>query len=346
MSQILEIISKDINGESSAEEKTKLKEWIAESEDNQTFYFSFLHFLKKNNEASDVDKNQIWDQVCSEIEKSEPNEKKNGNNRRLYNKVWIIKNWQSIAASVTIFFLLGISVYFFLNDQTFSLKEGPAIAENSIMVEKSIPAGKKLNFSLPDGSTIKLNGQSALRFKENFQEGNLREVYLEGEAFFNVAKNPQKPFVIHTSYSEVKVLGTSFNVNAFPENKEEKVSVSTGKVLVKKKSNEIFSDSLTLVRGEMAVLKADQKEVEKEFFNPELSSWKDGVLVFDDASFHEIVKSLERWYGVEFIIHKEVGEKGGYNARFENQNLLNVLESIKYSLKFEYEIKENKVMVN
>ncbi|MBX2840488.1 MAG: FecR family protein [Flammeovirgaceae bacterium] len=347
MSQIITLLSKEINGEASTEEKIKLKEWIEESEENKTFYFSFMYFLNQKNEASEEEKGQVWEKVFMEIENTNQPSKVEEKRRKVDNKVWILKNWRSFAASTAIFFLFGLSIYFFVGDISFGTKkEGLAISNSPAMVEKSITAGKKLNFTLPDGSVIKLNGQSTLSFKENFQEGLLREVYLEGEAFFYVAKNAKKPFVIHTSYSEVKVLGTSFNVNAFPENKKVKVSVSTGKVLVKKKSSEMVDDSLTLVRGEVAVLRPDEKVVEKGVFNPDLSSWKDGVLVFEDASFKEIIKCLERWYGVEFIINSEVNEKGGYNSRFENQNLMNVLESIKYSLKFEYEIKENKVIIN
>ncbi|CAN0506351.1 unnamed protein product, partial [Scytosiphon promiscuus] len=208
-----------------------------------------MHFLNQKNEAREEDKSQVWEKVFMEIENTNQTSTKEDKREKAYNNVLIVNNWRNFAASTAIFFLFGLSIYFFLSDISFgSKKERLAISDSPTMVEKSISAGKKLNFTLPDGSVIKLNGQSTLSFKENFQEGLLREVYLEGEAFFNVAKNAKKPFVIHTSYSEVKVLGTSFNVNAFPENKEVKVSVSTGKVLVKQKSNETISDSLTLVR--------------------------------------------------------------------------------------------------
>jgi hypothetical protein len=343
MCHILEIISKDINGESSDEEKIRLKRWIDESEENKNIYLSFLYFFNEENEASESEKTEVWNKVFSEIDhQANDDSKKNAP----YNKVWN-STWIKFAASVTIFIFLGTFAYFLLGDIYFGEKSELSVTNKNIEWQiMSVPAGKKMSFTLPDGSTIKLNGASSLRFKKYFQSSDLREVYLEGEAFFSVAKNPKKPFIVHTSYSDIKVLGTSFNVNAFAENKEIEVAVETGKVLVNKKSDMGISDSLTLVRGEVAYLKPHAPSIEKGNFNPDSPSWKNGVLVFENASFNEITMSLKRWYGVEFKVNKEVNERGGYNARFKNQNLVNVLESMKYSLKFEYKLVDSKVIIN
>ena len=345
MDHILEIISRDIIGESTDEEKLILKKWLEASDENKTFYKSYLYFVKGENQASEQDKDDVWKNVFSQIE---PEKKTNTTHKVIqYNKASNKQNWFKYAASLTVLMLVGGLIYLLVGKSLMQEKADLILAQqNPVWEEKSIPAGKKMSFILPDGSAIKLNGPSSLRFQQNFNGTNIREVHLDGEAFFDVAKNPNKPFIIHTQYSEVKVLGTSFNVNAFPENDAVKVSVETGKVMVKKKENAITSDSITLVRGELALLKPAEKLVQKGVFNPDLPSWKDGVLVFEDASFAQIIKSLERWYGVEFIVNKEVNVKGGYNSTFKNQNLVNVLESIKYSLDFEYKYAEGRVIIN
>lgn len=154
----------------------------------------------------------------------------------------------------------------------------------------TVPHTKDYKVKLNDGSTVWLNAASTLRFPFRFNASK-REVYLTGEAYFEVAKNTEVPFIVHTSYADIQVHGTSFNVNAY-ENEVFSASLVEGSVSALRANKKI-----PLVPGQEVFAKADGLGVRS--FDPELLSWRSGTYYFHRKPLAEIAQVLVRWYDVE-----------------------------------------------
>lgn len=236
-----------------------------------------------------------------------------------------------IAAALLILATFGFLIY------KFDYKSDVPKAEvEPVEYIKSNPIGRKSTFHLPDGSIIILNSASNLRIADDFGIEN-REVYLEGEAFFEVAKNLQKPFKVHTGNLTTLVTGTVFNINAYPENKDIKVAVFKGSVnTLAHHKNRV--DTLSLEKSDMAVYNKSNNSLAKTDFNfIEAFGWKDGIIYFHDANSEEVFNYLERWYGVDIQVQNSEGIFGTFHGEFEKEILTNVLSQIGTAMQFDYE---------
>ena len=210
-------------------------------------------------------------------------------------------------------------------------------------VERVNDRGQKTTIFLPDGSLVTLNSSSQLVFPTEFED-DTREVYLKGEAFFDVKKG-SKPFIVKTENIKAKVLGTSFNVRSFPGNPESSISLVTGKVVVSPSENDPFS--LVLEPGEKGKWDRETALLVKEKFDyEEEAGWREGILLLKDLPFKEALHRVEQWYGIEFVVDQMPRQDYQITGRFENESLENVLKSISFTLRFDYQIKENKVYLN
>ncbi len=244
--------------------------------------------------------------------------------------------WAAVAASLLLLIVL-IGNNFNLKDET-----QPVQAQKIEYIERVVNRGQKLTVSLSDGSVIKLNSDTKFRFPKKF-DSNKREVFLEGEAFFEVSRDTTRPFTVITGELKIEVLGTSFNVQNYDHNNA-KVAVATGKVKVAAMDD--LSENVILKPAEMVVFNKDSISLIKSDFNPkEELSWKDGVLFFNNNSVYEIFEKLERWYGVEFRITKGANLNRRYTGSFTNESLNNVLQAIKFSTNFNYKIENEEVII-
>lgn len=237
--------------------------------------------------------------------------------------------WVRIAASIVLLLSIGFLAY---NRSNANLKEEPVreMVQNTTW-------GQKMDLTLADGSKVRLNSGSTLKFPENF-EGNTREVELIGEAFFEVAEDPDKPFIIRSSDIRTRVLGTTFNVSAYPDNEEVAVTLATGKVRVASKDSTVtlLPDQQLVYNRSDHSLNTFQVDVNRYI------DWKNGIIHIEDASLPEAVEVLERWYGVTFVFEDESFDNCHITATYDNQTLATVLESIKYVKKgLEYEFLES-----
>lgn len=210
------------------------------------------------------------------------------------------------------------------------------------VIEKISPKGQKLTIKLPDGSVVKLNAGSSIRYPQEFA-GHERNVSLQGEAFFDVVENPDKPFVISTDGLETKVLGTSFNVRSYQDEAEIKVAVVTGKVKISGPDG----NSSVLLPSEMGIFEREKASIIKDHydFRKEIG-WTDGVLYFDKDDLKTVMKKLEMWYGVNFDVEKSFRFKGLYSGEFRNNESLEVvLEGISFTSGFDYIIDGNTVVI-
>lgn len=154
-------------------------------------------------------------------------------------------------------------------------------------------------FTLPDGTVVSLNSNSRLNYPKKFT-GKIREVSIEGEAFFEVKPNKSKPFIIHAGKAQIQVLGTSFNVCAYPDKKRIEVIVETGKVQVLNKSSEtIQNNELILIPGDKGTLVYSSNSLQKTTNqDPNFLAWKTRSLIFKATSLGEVIGDLEKVYKV------------------------------------------------
>jgi len=169
-----------------------------------------------------------------------------------------------------------------------------------------IPYGKRSSITLADGSRIWLNSGSQLSYPSEFKN-NAREVYLSGEAFFDVAPDAGRPFIVITKEVRIRVLGTRFNVTSYPEDNVSQTVLLKGKVRVSE--NAVFPKSMELQPGERFTYDKSMKSLARDNVDAEMySSWVDGFLIFNNEPTPEIFKKLERYYNRQIIADPALGE--------------------------------------
>ena len=188
-----------------------------------------------------------------------------------------------------------------------------------------VPVAAEYQLRLSDGTVVYLNSDSRLKYPEVFT-GNERKVYLEGEAYFEVAKDKEHPFKVTAQGVEVNVLGTHFNVNAYPERTDVVTTLVEGKVRVGRGTRQIV-----LVPGEQAAASAESLNVKKVDVR-EYIAWKDGLFVFSRMSLEEIMRQVYRWYGVETVFSDEtvraVTFTGVIDKSMPLEELFKVIETV------------------
>jgi ferric-dicitrate binding protein FerR (iron transport regulator) len=213
------------------------------------------------------------------------------------------------------------------------------IFRNSDQQLKSYASGSSVSapLALSDGSHIVLNSRSEVKYPEKFgNEG--REVYFWGEAFFEIASDPTRPFVIETGDARIKVLGTSFNVNADPATGITEVVVNTGTVLfyyVDK--NESIIEQITLHKGDKGIYNRVTRKLEKMLNNDRnVISWKTGILVFNETSLDKVMEVVGKKYDVSIHMEDAGLARLKLTATFDNESLDSVLEvlSLVHKLQF------------
>ncbi|WP_276166411.1 FecR family protein [Zobellia alginiliquefaciens] len=245
--------------------------------------------------------------------------------------------WLKIAAAMVLL-LFSLSAAFY----TINPFEKENVVAQSF-VTKSTEWGQRSTLTLQDGTKITLNAGSSIEFPESFNALSTREVKLNGEAFFEVAKNPNKPFIIHTENVTTQVLGTSFNVNAYDFSENISVTVRTGKVRVQSENKDGAINTVYLTPNQMAAYsKKGDELITSTVDNENYLDWKNGIIRFNDITFLEASKMLTRWYGIEIDFQSPSLKNCHVTARYEKAKLHVVLESIKFATKgMDYEYLEN-----
>ncbi len=194
------------------------------------------------------------------------------------------------------------------------------------------PLGARTQFQLPDGSEGWLNGGSSLHFPATFS-GRYREVQLDGEAYFDVLSNPEKPFVVTTNEIKVVALGTSFNVNAYAEDETSNILLESGKVALFKSDDDGLHNTLgRLDTGyQFTYFKELDSHQTKAVDIYKSTAWKEGLLVFREDLMVDIVDRLNRWYNVEITIKDKRLETYTFRATFQDETLDEVLKLLKLS---------------
>ena len=347
-----------LSEELTEDERSKVILWINEKMENRRYFEELKDIyeaglLLKNNQIYDPDKS--WHRVKAKYYKRKTEH-------------FVRNNWKTsvdwhqralrIAAIFIIAFILGIvtSTYFGKNQVVQDVNFNEVVA----------PLGSKTSINLADGTKVWLNAGSRLKYPVNFSQ-NSRDVYLEGEAYFNVAKQKSRKFIVHTSELNIKVLGTEFNVKAYPEEKTIETTLVRGSVTIERNKNnstETF-DPVYLEPNELAKFEKDDMsmEVTSTLTEPDKSkktretkeklvvmqridpviytSWKDPRWIIQGEELQSLAKKLERRYDVKITIENETLKRYKFSGTLTDETLEQVLNIIKITAPIKYTI-ENK----
>ncbi|MBB6108345.1 FecR family protein [Mucilaginibacter lappiensis] len=227
-------------------------------------------------------------------------------------------------------------------------KKQPESAKSIAFITKTTASGEKVKMLLPDSSVVYLGSRSRISWPEHFEKGKVRNVSLEGEAFFEVKHDAASPFIIRSGKMETQVLGTSFNIYAYPEDKIFTVSVRTGKVGVTEKSAGVRKMLSLLTPGMKIAYNKDNGKfrINVGQFN-EADSWTNNRFVFHDENLSSILVKLERYYNVHFEVRSSKLKACRFNATFSNININEVMTQLRImsSGHIKYKISDDKTTI-
>ncbi|RUT78037.1 FecR family protein [Ancylomarina longa] len=379
---IADLIVKRLEGKLSKEEEQTLEDWKYAKEENLVLFHRLSQnpekqFFNRENKLEDSHKEQVWEKIRLSV-------KRQKRTRILNSFMKIAAVFVIVLGSVFFFsnlkksvkddsetiitpgknlalLVMGDGEKYELDKEVQLQESGVKITNDSdeLVYQKAevnnkakkqltyntiiIPKGGEYKLTLMDGTKIWLNSNSKLRYPSVFGS-DVRKVQLEGEAYFQVAKDSLHPFIVDVNNVQVKVLGTSFNVNAYGDDDEIVTTLLEGKVEVK---DEFFGNMAKLLPNEQFRFnklngKCAKNKVDAKIY----AAWTNGRFVFENESLQEIMNRLSRWYDVEvFFLNNDAKNLkfSGDVARYENIN--QILEMIEVTQKVKFTIKDRSLMV-
>lgn len=308
-----DLIAKYFSNECSQEEIDELFNWKNENNDNEILFNQVkqdLEIINLNKSMNKINVDSAWNKLKNRIQEDEQNvpivEEK---------KIRAIAFQTVLKYAAAIAILIGVGF--------FSTKVYKNISNKNVLEYASVnEQGKEV--VLPDGTTVVLNSESKIYYPKIFAS-NERRVELEGEAFFDVTKNPNRPFIIEAKSAEVKVLGTSFNVNASTPGNKVEVFVKTGIVQLSRKMNS--EERILINPGDVGVLNEDNLIKEKNN-NQNIIAWKTKEIIFKEESLENVIKTLNNIYKTNIKCENQDILKLRYTSTFRNQNIDSILNVI------------------
>ena len=231
-------------------------------------------------------------------------------------------------------------------------KSNQLIYDNEIEIEKlsfhtlKVPYGKRFNIIFSDGSRVFLNSGSKIKYPIKFLSNQKREVFLEGEAFFDVTENKSDLFIVNSNGINVEVYGTEFNVRNYPEDNNSDIVLVNGSIGITNSQN---NNVTKLTPGYKGSVNKESLLIEKSKINTKIyTSWIDGEFIFRNESFSQILKKLERLYNVTIIDNRKNDSNELFNASIdvENEKIEEVLNYFNKIYNIEYQLFNNKIIIN
>ena len=210
----------------------------------------------------------------------------------------------------------------------------------------SVPYGKRFKLKLSDGTIVSLNSGTNLRYPEQFGLNGNRDVYLTGEAFFEVAKDKMHPFIVHANHADIEVLGTTFNVSAYPENPTVNSTLIEGSIRMSEAANS--TNVILLEPNQMATWQNNSKKLAVKEVDPAFYvAWTKGELAFKDTPFSIIAKIIQRTYDVEIINENSDLAKQNFTGtiKISESSVENILDLLKRDTPFNYSIDQKIITI-
>lgn len=357
ISEIDLLLIKCLSGEASGQEHINAIEWIRSSDENAAYYDNLRDVWISLSIETPVDSKQmekVWGKVKSRtFSHAEAISKPQ--------RIWTLSGTQQLiryAAVAFVFMAIGAVMFYLMS---------PKISQpQNLTYVVEAPLGAKAKVTLPDGTLVNLNAGSKLSYTSlyNFKD---RTVTLSGEAFFKVAKDKAKPFTVNTMALNVRALGTSFNVKAYPQDDIIETTLVEGSVKIEsndsKKSKMVLkpNEKLTFtksnnridiseLRNETEKIPEEKKEIPKSIQNlksiESITSWKDNRLVFDNENLDEMVSKMQRWYGVQIQLKSVDSVMARYSGKFiYNETIYQVLDILSRTTPIHYETKDHVIYI-
>ncbi len=320
------LIAKYLSGESNATETESVKNWAAAADQNKRELEQHSLLLKKTDkfyQIKEFNTDKAWNKIHQRTVSTAPT------NRFIIFRKKTSAIIYKYAAILLLAILLGSAGYYLVKNQM-----------NPVYAEIVSGEGQLVNeFVLPDGSTVTLNSNSKLMYPEAF-DNQQREVTITGEGFFDVKPDPDRPFIINAGNARVKVLGTSFNVNAYPEAEAVEVTVNTGIVqVVCCEGEEREVAEILLNAGEKGTVFNSNRKLEKTLnTDRNYLAWKTHTLVFEKTRLAEVVQYLNKVYYTDIQLENKEMENLLLTAQFEEKSADFILNVIR--LTFDLELKQ------
>ena len=310
----MDLISQYLTNELSEQDQKDLMLWVEADPANKSFFEEMKKLWEITEEELmplEVDSEKAWLKIDPQL-----NEKKENGSRPFFGNRWF-----RIAAALAI--AIGAALWL-LSPQTNSSTD---------WIEVASQENETKTVQLPDGSLVTLNEGTTIRYNKDFDPRNLN---LIGEAFFEVEENPQSPFSVIGQNAKTTVLGTSFNVRAYPLEDKVEVTVVSGKVAFEAK--EKIEEKEILTAGQAAILKKEALLVERISTKDENAiSWKTQSLNFDNTTVSEIILSLERHFNIEVTVENEAILNCHFSGSFDQPKLNETLNIISFAMNGEFE---------
>ncbi len=326
-----QLITAVLTGQANADEIHDLRAWMAEAGENRAEFEEWQEIWNGVHlplHTSNID--ELYSRAKEQIK----------DERHGTGKSHSTRGWLRYAAVLLV--LCGFAAIFYFVVTTQRADTVPAQVHEIV---KENPAGLKTRFTLPDGSRVAMNSESRLVFNNYYGRTN-RHVALEGEAYFDVARDSSLSFEVSVAGQVIRALGTAFNVRAFTGDNMLEVMLVEGKVDVRSINATPDTQLVALSAGEQLTKDIINGKTIKAPLNSQDIAWKDGVINFKSASFGEVVATLSRWYGVKFVVDEPVLADWDYTGQFSNESLENVMHSIGYSKRLNYSIDNKTVYVS
>lgn len=318
------LIIRLLSGEANPDEKKNIEEWLGQSAENKKLYADLREIWLSAGAQSNADNYRLEDAI-QKFKDQISSEK-----YRLKNQI----NFQQLLKYAAILILiLGLPFSYYIGNRN-------AKTDNSTTTI-SCAFGDKSSIILPDSSKVWLNSGSKLTFNSDFKNG-ARIVILEGEAFFSVSKDKEHPFRVKTTDIDIEVLGTKFNVMAYPDEN----SLSTTLVEGSLEISSLYENTRIKPDQKLVFNKVSKKMALREIVDTSADTeWKDGRLVFRNESLGELAPKLHRWFDVDIVFADERAKQRRFTGVLERESILEVISCFDLSKYVECRIQGNKIII-
>jgi len=313
-----------------SQELSALKRWLSDPVAHSEVEGWLLeHWIS----SPEIDSNTMIETVFQQIQQYEKvHRQKSG-----FSLTRILKVYQKVAAFLLIP-LIGCGILYWISQYNQSAGQ---------FTETIAPRGQKSQIVLSDGTKVWLNSDTKIKYPGNFGKDQ-RDVYLDGEAFFEVSKNAHKPFLVHTNGLNIKVLGTKFNVKAYFDEDNVETSLFEGKISLLMTNPWSKETAVREVKPGQSLLysKANRELAYSRFPKEEINGWKKNQLIFKDDAFYNLVKRVERWYDVQIIYdEKQFNDRRLTVELYEGERLDRLMEVIRLALSVNYKYEKGKIIL-
>lgn len=320
------LVSRKLAGEATPVEIVELQRAVERDAARKAQYEAIRQRWMGSHPAENIDTKAAFARTWAAIRTTQPATRQKGNVFANH-----VRRYVSIAAVL----LIVAGIGYFARQSYYNQ---PVLA-GLLWQEKQTAPGITATITLPDGSVVHLNASSRLQFPRQFSGAN-REVYLTGEAFFDVVKNPRKPFIIRLKNGTINVLGTSFNVKAFDEEDRVETSVVSGKVAFVPRQTAFLNepaDTVLLTPNMKAIYANTTGTIRREPTDGNADkAWTEGKLIFKATRFGEIARILERTYGVTVQFTNASLKNCRFTASFHRSSLDEVMFLLAKTSDFRY----------